>query len=234
MGFSRGASIVTDGLKLYLATFNTKSYPGSGSTVTDLSGNGFNATIHGSPVYNGALLFDTGDESISISINSTLVSIFNGDFTLITSSFSTDIQYPRSRHPLAIGGSPTSTDRGLQIGEGVSDSSILIEVSDGINYSSSNITHSAQSYVTYHRTFLVNRASGINIKYYVNAQYINELNSALVTGDIVDSGNGAGSIVFGDASGWRFIGDIFVIMLYNKLLSESEITQNYNVIRRQT
>jgi hypothetical protein len=39
MGISRGKSIVTDGLILYLDAANKKSYPGSGTSITDLSGN---------------------------------------------------------------------------------------------------------------------------------------------------------------------------------------------------
>lgn len=44
MGFYRGPKIVTDGLVLYLDAANTKSYPGTGSTWFDLSGNGRNFT----------------------------------------------------------------------------------------------------------------------------------------------------------------------------------------------
>ena len=39
MGFSRGPKIVTDGLVLALDAANSKSYPGSGTTWNDLSGN---------------------------------------------------------------------------------------------------------------------------------------------------------------------------------------------------
>ena len=37
--------IVTDGLVLALDAGNSKSYPGSGTTWTDLMGNGYNATV---------------------------------------------------------------------------------------------------------------------------------------------------------------------------------------------
>ena len=40
-------SIVTSGLVLALDAANTKSYPGSGTTWTDLSGNGYNFTLTG-------------------------------------------------------------------------------------------------------------------------------------------------------------------------------------------
>lgn len=43
--------IVTDGLVLCLDAANTKSYPGSGTTWTDLSGNGNHATLYNSPTF---------------------------------------------------------------------------------------------------------------------------------------------------------------------------------------
>jgi hypothetical protein len=45
------ANLVTSGLILHLDSGNSGSYPGSGTTWTDLSGNGRNATLINGPVY---------------------------------------------------------------------------------------------------------------------------------------------------------------------------------------
>ena len=45
MAISYNTSIVTNGLVLYVDAANKKSYPGSGTTWTDLSGNGNNITL---------------------------------------------------------------------------------------------------------------------------------------------------------------------------------------------
>jgi hypothetical protein len=45
------AAIVSSNLLLHYNTFNTSSYNGSGATITDLSGNGRNGTIEGSPTW---------------------------------------------------------------------------------------------------------------------------------------------------------------------------------------
>ena len=45
MGVAYNSKIVTDGLVLCLDAGNSKSYPGSGTTWTDLSGNGNNGTL---------------------------------------------------------------------------------------------------------------------------------------------------------------------------------------------
>ena len=46
-----GANIVTSGLVMLLDAVNSKSYSGSGTTVTDISRNGNNGTLVGSPTY---------------------------------------------------------------------------------------------------------------------------------------------------------------------------------------
>lgn len=55
MGVAYNPSIVTSGLVLYLDAGNVKSYPGSGTTWTDLSGRGNHHTVTGSPIYSGGM-----------------------------------------------------------------------------------------------------------------------------------------------------------------------------------
>ena len=50
MGFFRGPNIVRDGLVLALDAASPRSYPGSGTTWYDLSGNNFNFTLDGSGI----------------------------------------------------------------------------------------------------------------------------------------------------------------------------------------
>ena len=62
MALSHSPSIITDSLILCLDAANTKSYPGSGATWTDLSGNGNNVTLTNGPTYSsvdgGSIVFD--------------------------------------------------------------------------------------------------------------------------------------------------------------------------------
>jgi hypothetical protein len=55
-------SIITSGLLLNLDAGNTASYPGTGTTWTDLSGNGYNGTLTNGPTYSssngGTIVFD--------------------------------------------------------------------------------------------------------------------------------------------------------------------------------
>ena len=80
MGLIHSPSIVTNGLVLCLDAGNTKSYPGSGTTWTDLSGNGRNGTINGSPTFTNGYFSITGDTTYVSIPNAGLVPRAN-DFT---------------------------------------------------------------------------------------------------------------------------------------------------------
>jgi hypothetical protein len=80
MSYSNGPRIVTDGLVLCLDAGNSKSYPGSGGTWYDLSGNNNNGTINGSPTFTSGYFDITGDTTYVSIPNSGLVPRTN-DFT---------------------------------------------------------------------------------------------------------------------------------------------------------
>ena len=65
--------IVTDGLVLALDAGNTKSYPGSGTTWTDLSGRGNTGTLTNGPTYSsangGSIVFDGTNDHVTMSGN---------------------------------------------------------------------------------------------------------------------------------------------------------------------
>jgi hypothetical protein len=73
MGFSRGPKIITDGLVLALDAGSKKSYPGSGTTWSDLSGNSSDVTLLNGPTFNvsgsGAILFDGSNDDSNIAFS---------------------------------------------------------------------------------------------------------------------------------------------------------------------
>jgi hypothetical protein len=77
MGFYRGPQIVKEGLVLYLDAANVKSYPGTGTTWKDLSGNENNFTLYNNPSYlDGYLNFD-GTNSYARSSSTLDLSSYN-------------------------------------------------------------------------------------------------------------------------------------------------------------
>jgi hypothetical protein len=74
-----------DRLVLNLDAGNSSSYSGSGTTWTDLSGNGHNATLINGPTYTsddgGSLIFDGSNDYATIS-NASALGGFSGDFSI--------------------------------------------------------------------------------------------------------------------------------------------------------
>ena len=84
MGASAGPDIIEDGLILALDAADRNSYPGSGTTWYDLSGNGNNGILANGVGYNsnngGSLSFDGVDEYVQFS--STTISRNGGAFSI--------------------------------------------------------------------------------------------------------------------------------------------------------
>jgi len=78
MSLAHSPRIVTSNLILYLDAANTTSYPGSGTTWTDLSGNGYTGTLTNGPTYtstnSGSIVFDGADDRVDLSSAIGLVS----------------------------------------------------------------------------------------------------------------------------------------------------------------
>ena len=74
MATSYSPSIVTKGLQVCLDAFNSQSYPGSGTTWYDVSGNGNNGTFNiGSPS------FSTFDNKRSIRFSNQNKNVYSGN-----------------------------------------------------------------------------------------------------------------------------------------------------------
>jgi hypothetical protein len=69
MGLAHSPSLVLPGLTLCLDAANSKSYPGSGTAWTDLSGRGNTGTLTNGPTYNssngGSIVFDAVDDGLN-------------------------------------------------------------------------------------------------------------------------------------------------------------------------
>lgn len=77
--------IITEGLVLCLNAADLNSYPGSGTTWFDMSGEGNNGTLTNSPTFNssngGSVVFDGTNDYVSIGINKSC-NVFTGNFTI--------------------------------------------------------------------------------------------------------------------------------------------------------
>ena len=83
MGLAHSPSIVTNGLLAYIDAGNAKSYPGSGTSMVDLTRSGRTVTVNGSPTFTSPYFTITSD--------STYISMTNSDLSPRTGDFAYSI-----------------------------------------------------------------------------------------------------------------------------------------------
>lgn len=226
MAFFRGANIVTNGLVLALDAANHRSYPGSGTTWSDLSGNGYSGSLVNGPTFNsangGSIVFDGTNDYVTGSIgalNAPFTYEFFGKFTNVSQS---NYEYFGN-----IGWSGTNTM--ISISKlGTQDPNTAYH---GFMYVYPGFADAVKTNIDlrtrdYLHLVVVTLTSSPYIKVYKNA----------VEGSMVDSLSGAintdGSYRIGVwQSTWWLNGNISVNRIYNRALSQSEIQQNYNATK---
>lgn len=215
MSLIGGPNTTKDSLILHLDAANPKSYPGTGTTWYDLSGNGNNATLFNSPIYNvnnGLGSFEFDDYKY---LNFPEISLINQAFTL---EFCGSIVNFDSRRTIFIGDFP---------GE-LSNNSIFFtalkkdDVTFYSNFGSGGWPYKVPTGEPFMWTFL----------FYPNRDVTWGINSNLNPLDFEDF-SGAEDITFkfngfGRNSGRPYYGDLYGLRIYNKALNLEEIKNNYN------
>ena len=224
MAFSRGPSIVTDGLVLALDAANHKSYPGSGTIWYDRSGNEYNGTLTNGPTFDsgngGSIVFDGSNDYVSCGTvpftgnNFSIEVIFKWDSY---GTNATDFLIAGNLEQLEIhlgGGSGTNGIRFIPYdyfganNNGSMD--ITTGVSEGINYITFTAEYTSPS------------------KFYKNG-VLNQTSSTTSTVSL----NSTQTITIGARTNTQlpFDGNIYLVKVYNRALSEQEIQQNYNATK---
>ena len=236
MALAHSPSIVMNGLVLCLDAGNTKSYPGSGTTWTDLSGRGNTGTLTNGPTYSssngGSIVFDGVDDYIQINSNSSL-------------QISTEVTVTSIVKPGVIGDNKVRLiDTNISSSTSVSGSMISLKVgttspyqdiswfiSDGSSYyevrrSTSIITSTSIPYVITVRW----RKSDGSASIFVNGIETSYASSVTFTGI---PGTLTNPMLIGFLAGYNLYGNqtIYTTHLYNRYLSNTEVQQNFNALR---
>jgi hypothetical protein len=212
------ASVVTTGLQLYLDAGNASSYPGSGTTWTDLSGNSRDGTLTNGPTYSsadgGSIVFDGSNDFVQCT----------GSLTVTAATFVTWIRR---------NGNQGQYD-GILFSRGTNTT--------GMNFFSSNQLgyHWNDSSSTY------NWASGLTIPDLTWCMIaISVTNTAATAYLCQTSGTTTATNTVGhassvlndiklavdDAAARYFAGNIAVAQLYNIALSADQVSQNFTADR---
>jgi hypothetical protein len=231
-----GPNIITNGLVLQLDAANNKSYPGSGTTWRDLSGNGNNGTLTNGPAFNnqngGSIVFDGVDDSISVLNNSSL-NFSTNPFTISIIMYIRRSGLFGSREYGIINKNTTfqnSTGWGMELSTYGFTSPF-----DSINYQFYNTGQSVWGnsntsiQVPTNTWFQITGVrNSTNASLYYNGILITEKSS----NDMGLSVSNATNIVMGYNSwGVYFPGNIALTQIYNRALSALEVEQNYNATK---
>lgn len=204
MSVSNGPGIITSGLVLNLDITDVNSYPGSGTSVYDLSGNNYTFTLQGNAVYSsegkGSIYLDGSADGIQRLSTSGLLS----SVTLVQWLKTSDTT------GLMLSGQPVGSTGGYYVGA----------YYPGVGFYNQN----CGSPTFYIDTSLTsNPATPIN--YLDNKWHMWEakgLNFASWT----DTWN-----FLGYAAGYEIAGYVGKIMMYNRSLTAAESLQNYNSLK---
>lgn len=210
-----GPDIVTDGLVLHLDAGNSKSYPGSGNTWFDLSSNNNNGVISGS-IYssdnNGSFNFDGNDKITSTNNSSLQITIGTIGAWFKATNTNTGVHgiiAKQSAWGLFVWG---NTLRAYSWGSPAAVRSTTKVVGD-------NIWHYAA--MTFAET-MGNPSNNATI-------YLDGIN--VLTTTIKHSAHNV-TVQIGEANASQFFrGNIAQASVYNRVLSSTEILQNYNALK---
>ena len=229
MGLSHSPKIVTNGLVLALDAANNKSYPRSGTTWTDLSGNNNTGTLTNGPTFNdgnlGSIVFDGTNDYVT---TTSWISPPTNTFTIgCWVKFSDNVN---DRYLLSFGRDIGGSTGGLALfAYGFNEISdvLIFEFGSGIGRVSSGIVPSLNIWY-----YLTVTADVTNVKFYLNGELKNT--SSQGSGAITSSPTlSIGSFVNGSGTPGTYFhsGNIAQVSIYNRALSATEVLQNYNTTK---
>jgi len=230
-----GPNIIKDGLVLALDASSQRSYPGSGTTWYDLSGNGNNGTLTNGPTFDsgngGSIVFDGTNDYVN---GPTTNSVIGNNISLISLSAWVKITGTGAAYLFNCKRSNSfSTLVGLTANYNSSGGGSSDGLLGAIVRNSNNSTHNWYSYDGDY----ANDGIWHNVVFTVG----NTTNSLYIDGILRDSDTGVGiqsvsgntgPITVGSfgTSSWTN-GNIACVKLYTRDLSASEILQNYNALK---
>ena len=221
-GFANNAPIVTDGLVLYVDAGNDNSYPGSGSTWSDLI-NGGDYNLTNGPTFSssngGSISFDGGDDYFDTGLTG---GIYN------PSSFTMDI-WLKLNSTKSVYGLCGRLDNTFSQGvtfDGLGSTIYFTVNAYNQNVTSTSITTGVIS--NYHCSY-----DGSTLRLYKD-------------GSLVSSTSYTSGVTYNSSYGWNVANnsvgvslgyapdmECYSFKVYSKALSASEILQNYNALKNR-
>ena len=235
MALHHNPRIVTSGLVLALDAADVNSYPGSGTTWYDLSGNNYSASLNSGAAFNTSaqgITFD-GTNDHATFVNDESISYTPTDSFTLTAVFSlVDIQeYPDNLYATntaLFGKGSTNGSVGLGLRRETNGQLRIYVGSRGVSQLTESYNIDANQIYSTTLTY-----TPVVQKLYVNGIFISE----------TDTSSGAGGSFANE--GWGIFtskavpggnnqygeGTVYTARLYNRALTAQEVLQNYNATK---
>jgi hypothetical protein len=222
--------LVTDGLILYLDAGNANSYPGSGTTWTDISGNGNTGTLVNGPTFNsangGSIVFDGINDYVTIPYSSTLNTPSGATYEFWLKNDGTKTACFLNRGTADTG---TNGDNPRIYHYNTNKLYIDWNTLAGSDRYADNVTYNELAFNNL--VFIFSPAQPFVV--YANSVALSVTMSGSASSDATLLNNN-NPIILGGAL-WGavpyYAGKIASVKLYNRALSSAEITQNFNALR---
>jgi hypothetical protein len=217
MAIRYNSNIVTDGLVLHLDAANKKSYPGSGTTWSNLAPGGANFTLTNSPSYSG---------------NNNGIFTFNGtnSYAVAANNTSLDTQTPTVEVWVKTN---ATTQNGFWFEKGSVNSQYAL-FQEGVNIQwrlgpLGDLSTTAATYITTSTWYqVVGTYTSGDRRLYINGV---QVNSNATTGLLSTNTSGMYVGAYGTGTGYYYNGSLSICRVYNRVLSADEIRQNFNAQR---
>jgi hypothetical protein len=216
MALSHSPSIVTSGLVYCSDPLNLRSYPGSGTTLYDVSGSGSTGTLTNGPTYSsGYLTYDGVDDRVVTTAAPNYANASWEAWVYCTQNVSTYNMFMGDYLPYF----------GFYGGNSLYFSNIYGGAQQTIQ------TASNMALNTWYHAAFTTAYNGTNT---VATVYTNGVQTASTT-MTGQQGAPSGTFTIGDgqsmATWYPFKGNIGSVKIYNRTLSATEVLQNFNALR---
>lgn len=230
MGTYGGPHIIEDGLVLALDAASSRSYPGSGTTWYDLSGNGNTATMYGSVPFETDITscFNFATATGTTSANSSLGFTFGSNMIQTTGNFTLScwIKNPNNSSGQVGLFSNAGGANGYRFGVGLNGIYFLI----GPTYTEGGISFSSSlSSSLWYNVVAVYSRTTAQVLLYLNGVY---QNAASIPASQTAMQTGAPGLVKSPCCS-IYTGKLGLFSAYNAGLSTTEISQNYNALKNR-
>ena len=210
MSFFHSPNIVTNGLVLAWDAANPKSYPGSGTTIYDLSGNGNHGTLNNgvgfSTNYKGILTFDGVDDYVNCNTpnlaGSNYTAMGASRYVSIISGYQRIINAQNNNWLLGHWGPGSDS----YYAEGWVNYPTVTDTNWRIYTGTGNI-------------------AGDSYGFYINGSIVTQNNAGSAGPNGIVLGR------YGQGGNEQSNSNFSFLLLYNRVLTSDEITQNYNALK---